>query len=292
MTTDSARGYVHPEALVSTEWLAAHLDDRNVRVVDATYHLPTVKRDPRAEYEAAHIPGAMFYDIDGIADPGSTLPHMLPGPAEFARAMEALGIGDDTMVVAYDTYGIATSPRAWWSLRAFGHDRVAVLDGGLAKWKAEGRGVSGERVIASPAHFTPRARPDFVRAQAQLIANLTSRGEQVVDARSPGRFVGTEAEPRPGLRGGRIPGSHNVPATRILDPATKTVLPAAQLVALFKNAGLDTQQPIVASCGSGVSACALALGLHLIGAEKVAVYDGSWSEWGRPGATPVATGEP
>lgn len=283
-------GYDHPEALVSTEWLAQHLADPALRIVDATFHLPTVKRDAHAEYRAEHIPGAVFWDIDAIADRANPLPHMLPAADAFARMMNGLGIGDETFVVAYDTYGLASSPRAWWTLRAFGHDRVAVLDGGLAKWKAEGRPVNAAAVSPAAARFTARFRPDFVRAKADMLANLTTRAAQVVDARSPGRFAGTEAEPRPGLRGGRIPGSRNVPATKVLNPATKTVLPAAELRSLFTGAGIDPAQPVIASCGSGVSACALALGLHLIGAGKVAVYDGSWSEWGLPGDTPVETG--
>ena len=290
MATETAsRGYARPEALVSTEWLAARLGDPNMRIVDATYHLPIVKRDPRAEYAAAHIPGAAFFDIDGIADRNTSLPHMLPSPTDFAHAMEAIGIGDDTMVVAYDTYGVGTSPRAWWMLRAFGHDRVAVLDGGLPKWKAEARPVDSAAMIPPSVRFTPRFRPELVRAQSDVIANLTTRVAQIVDARSAGRFAATEPEPRPGLRGGHIPASRNVPSTQLLDPTTKTVLPGPALAALFKTAGVDVPAPTVTSCGSGVTACALALGLYLLGNDKVAVYDGSWAEWGRPGETPVET---
>jgi thiosulfate/3-mercaptopyruvate sulfurtransferase len=283
-------GYAHPEALVSTEWLAAHLGDVDLRIVDATYHLPTVKRDPRAEYAAMHISGSVFLDIDNISDKANPLPHMLPGGQVFADAVGSLGIGDGDLVVAYDTYGLASAARAWWMLRIFGHDRVAVLDGGLPKWKREGRPVDTTPVNPPRSKFTPRFRPELVRAKANVMANLKSRGEQVLDARSVGRFRGTDPEPRPGLRGGRIPGSCNLPANTVIDKDTLTLLPADALRIRFTEAGIDPRRPIIASCGSGVSACTLALGLHLIGAEKVSIYDGSWSEWGLPGDTPVEAG--
>lgn len=282
--------YAHPEALVSTGWLAAHLNDPKVRVVDATYHLPTMKRDPRAEYAAGHIPGAAFFDVDGIADPTTDLPHMIPTAEDFAAAVGALGIGNDDFVVCYDSYGLMSAARAWWMFRLYGHDRVAVLDGGLPKWQAEGRPIESQPVSPARKAFTARLRPEMVRRKGDIQANLATRAEQVLDARSAGRFRGTDPEPRPGLRGGRIPGSRNLPFTQLLDPVSKTVLPAAGLRAQFAQAGIDASRPIVTSCGSGVTACALALGLHLIGADKVAVYDGSWSEWGLPGDTPVETG--
>lgn len=281
---------VPPGPLVSTLWLAEHLGRPDVVVVDATYHLPTVKRDARAEFAAAHIPGAAFFDVDGIADHGSDLPHMLPTPLEFAKAMEAIGIGSDSMAVAYDAYGLMSAARAWWMLRAFGHDRVAVLDGGLPKWKAEGRPVEGGAAKPRPAHFVPHFRPALVRSKAEMLVNLASRAAQVVDARSAGRFRGSEPEPRAGLRGGHIPGSASVPFNTLLDPETKTVLRPEDIRARFAAAGIDPARPIVASCGSGVTACVLALGLNLIGARDVAVYDGSWSEWGLPGDTPVESG--
>lgn len=282
--------YVHPEALVSTEWLAAHLDDANLRVADATYHLPTAKRDQEAEYKAAHIPGAVFFDVDHIADAGNPLPHMIPSPATFATAMEKLGIGDDTFVVVYDTYGLMSAARAWWMLRLFGHDKVAVLNGGLPKWTAEGRPIDGAAVAPKPARFTARFRPEMVRVKAQVMGNVASKAEQVLDARAAARFRGEAPEPRAGLRSGHIPASCNLPYNELVDPKAMTVLPEAQLRARIAASGIDPKKPVITSCGSGVTACVLALGLYLIGADKVAVYDGSWSEWGLPGDTPVATG--
>jgi thiosulfate/3-mercaptopyruvate sulfurtransferase len=282
--------YAHPEALVSTEWLAAHLNDAHVVVADATYHLPTAKRDPEAEYRAAHIPGAVFFDVDGISDHGNPLPHMIPSSAEFAAAMEKLGIGNDSFVVVYDTYGLMSAARAWWMLRIFGHDKVAVLNGGLPKWKAEGRPVDGKPVTPKAAKFTARFKPEMVRLKGQVLSNVSSNAEQVLDARAAARFRGEAPEPRAGLRGGRIPGSCNLPYNELVDPKTMTVLPADSLRARIVASGIDPKKPVITSCGSGVTACVLALGLHLIGADKIAVYDGSWSEWGLPGDTPVATG--
>ncbi len=275
--------------LVSTDWLADRIGEPGVVVVDATYHLPTAKRDPRAEFAQAHIPGAAFFDIDGISDPASSLPHMLPAPADFARAMAALGIGDDSMVVAYDSYGLMSAARAWWMLRTFGHEAVAVLDGGLPKWQREGRPLESGEPGPRAATFTPRFRPELVRSKQQVLANLASRAEQVLDARAAGRFTGVEPEPRAGLRGGHIPGSRNLPFTQLLDPETKTVLPAEALRARFAAAGIDPARPVVTSCGSGVTACVLALGLARIGAPDAAVYDGSWSEWGQ-GDAPIESG--
>lgn len=277
--------------LVSTTWLAERLDAPDVVVVDATYHLPNLNRDARAEYAREHIPGAMFFDIDAIADRHTDLPHMLPPPEEFAAAMKALGIGDNMRVVAYDSYGLMSAARAWWSLRAFGHDRVAVLDGGLPKWKREGHPTSDmPSALRKPGPFTPRLRPELVRTKAQLLANLNSKAEQVVDARAAGRFQGTAPEPRAGLRGGHIPGSSNLPFTRLIDPDDQTVVDVDDIRARFTESGIDPTRPVVCSCGSGVTACVLALGLDLIGAKNVSVYDGSWSEWGQHGDTPVETG--
>jgi thiosulfate/3-mercaptopyruvate sulfurtransferase len=278
-------------SLVSTTWLAENLERPAIVVVDATYHLPNVPRDARADYEREHIPGARFFDIDGISDPGSDLPHMLPSPDAFAHAVESLGIGSDDHVVAYDGYGLMSAARPWWMFRAFGHDRVSVLDGGLPKWKREGR-----QVTATPSRpaagktFRPRFRPDMVRSKADLLANLSARTEQVLDARAAGRFQGTAPEPRQGLRSGRIPGSRNLPFNKLLDPADQTMVPPGKLRQLFAEAGIDPAKRVVTSCGSGVTACVLALGLEQIGAKHVAIYDGSWSEWGLPGDTPVETG--
>ncbi len=277
--------------LVSTQWLADNLGRPGVVVLDATYHLPTAKRDARGEYTREHIPGALFFDIDTIADPNSPLPHMLPPPESFARTVEALGIGSDDHVVAYDSYGLMSAARPWWMFRVFGHDRVSVLDGGLAKWKREGRPVTDAKSAPAPAkRFQARPRPDLVRGKDQLLGNLKARSEQVLDARAAGRFQGTAPEPRAGLRSGHIPGSLNLPYNRLVDGKTQTVLPREALLEEFSKSGVDLREPIVTSCGSGVTACVLALGLELAGARHVAVYDGSWSEWGLPGNTPVETG--
>lgn len=281
--------YVHPEALISSEWLAAHLGDPKVRVIDATYHLPTAKRDPRAEYNAEHIPGAAFFDVDGISDPNNDLPHMIPKPADFAAAASALGIGNDHHVVCYDSHGLMSAARAWWMFRLYGHDRVSVLDGGLAKWKREGRPVDGKPIAPTKTDFVARFRPELVRLKEEVKTNIASKAAQVLDARSAGRFRGTDPEPRAGLRSGHIPGSCNLPYNQLVNPADQTVLPAAELRAKFQAAGIDPAKPVITSCGSGVTACVLALGLHLVGADNVAIYDGSWSEWGLPGDTPVET---
>ena len=280
--------YAHPEALVSTEWLAAHLNDPKVRVVDATYHLPTAKRDQRAEYNAEHITGAAFFDVDGIADPANELPHMVPKPADFAAAVSALGIGNDDHVICYDSYGLMSAARAWWMFRLYGHDKVSILDGGLPKWKREGRPVDGKPVVPPKTSFSARFRPELVRSKTDVKGNIASKAAQVLDARSAGRFQGKDPEPRAGLRGGHMPGSCNLPYNQLIG-ADNTVLPAADLKAKFQAAGIDPAKPVITSCGSGVTACVLALGLYLIGADKVAVYDGSWSEWGLPGDTPVTT---
>ncbi len=277
--------------LVSTQWLAERLGRPGIAVIDATYHLPNVPRDARAEYAREHIPGAQFFDVDRISDPGSDLPHMLPRPEGFARAVETLGIGSDDHVIAYDSYGLMSAARPWWMFRVFGHDRVSVLDGGLPKWKREGHPVTGEPSRVSPGkRLGARFRPDLVRSKQQLIENLATQAEQVLDARAAGRFQGTAPEPRQGLRSGRIPGSRNLPFNRLLDPADQTMLPEETLKQLFREAGIDPSKPVVTSCGSGVTACVLALGLERIGARHVAIYDGSWSEWGLPGDTPVETG--
>ncbi len=272
--------------LVTTDWLAANLGRRTVRVVDGSWHMPHLERDARAEFEAAHVPGAVFFDIDAIADTSSPLPHMLPTARTFAARVGALGIGARDLVVAYDTRGVVSAARVWWTFRAFGHDRVAVLDGGLPKWRAEGRPVESGAPAPKPRRFTARLRRGLVRDLAQMRANLRSRREQVLDARSAGRFAGTEPEPRAGLRGGHIPGSLNLPYER-LHRSDGTLLGPEALARLFEAAGLDLARPVVTSCGSGVTASVLALGLHLLGQEKVAVYDGSWTEWGGRKDTPA-----
>jgi len=282
--------YAHPEALVGTEWLAAHLDDPHVRVVDSSFKLPGISPTARADYDRGHIPGTVFFDIDDIAEPSTSLPHMIPSPELFARKMEGLGIGDDDRVIVYDSAGLSSAGRAWWMLRLFGHHNVALLDGSLPKWKAEGRSL--ETAVPNPPRrrFTARFDPALVRDKQALLDNMSTRREQVVDARAAGRFDGIAEETRPGLRRGHIPGSRNLPYDRVTDPQTRRLRDADELSELFRDAGVALDRPIVTSCGSGVTACALAFALHLIGHPGAAVYDGSWSEWGLPGDTPVETG--
>lgn len=282
--------YARPEALVSTEWLAQHLDDPEVGIIDASWHLPAQKRDAAAEYREAHVPGAAFFDIDEISDPESALPHMVPGAEDFAAKAGALGLGNGFRVVAYDSGSMMASCRAWWMFRLFGYDDVAVLSGGLAKWRRENRPLeSGEAAAAVPRALAVRFRPELVRSLDQMRENLRSRAAQVLDARSPGRFDATEPETRPGVRGGHIPGSANLHYARLMDPETGEFLPPAALAAAFEAGGVDLDRPAVGTCGSGVSACVLALGLHLLGHEEYAVYDGSWTEWGGHPDTPVET---
>jgi thiosulfate/3-mercaptopyruvate sulfurtransferase len=282
--------YAHPEALVGSDWLAAHLDDPNVRILDASFKLPGVTPTAREDYERGHIPGAVFFDIDDIAASDTSLPHMIPSADVFTQKMSALGVGDTDTVIVYDGVGLSSAGRAWWMLRLFGHENVALLDGGLPKWRAKGRALQTAIPVPAPRHFTARFDPSLLRHKAALLGNLAGRGEQVVDARAAGRFDGSMPEVRPGLRSGHIPGSRNLPYDRLTDPDTRQLKSAEALAALFKEAGVALDRPIVTSCGSGVTACALAFALHLIGHPGAAVYDGSWSEWGLPGDTPVETG--
>ncbi len=278
------------QALISTADLARRTGDPGLVVLDATWHLPTAKRDARAEYAERHIPGARFFDIDAIADRQTDLPHMLPAAEDFADAVGALGIGNDSEVVAYDVYGLSSAPRAWWMFRVFAHDRVRVLDGGLPKWQHEGRPLEGGSVRALRRPFRAQWRPELVRGKADIEANVSRRAAQLVDARSSGRFNGIEPEPRAGLRGGHIPGSCNLPYPQLIDPETRTLLGDEALRARFAASGVDLSRPIITSCGSGITACVLALGLYVVGRDDAAVYDGSWAEWGRPGGPPVESG--
>jgi thiosulfate/3-mercaptopyruvate sulfurtransferase len=278
--------YANPESLVSTEWLASRLKAPDVRVVDATFYLPTQNRDAKTEYRRCHIPGAVFFDIDEIADTSSDLPHMLPSPEKFASRVRKLGLGDGNRIVVYDASGFGAA-RVWWTFRVFGHSDVAVLDGGLKKWLAEGRPTEDLPPMARERHFTARFNNLLVRDIDQLRANLGSRREQILDARPRGRFEARDPEPRAGLRGGHIPGSCNLPSSDLVDGDTGTFLPADALRQRFTDAGIDLSRPIVTTCGSGVTAASLAFALHLIGVDNVAVYDGSWAEWGRPGDTPI-----
>ena len=279
-----------PRPLVSTAWLADHLADKNIRILDASWYLPAAGRNAPAEYLSAHIPGALFFDLDAISDPGTALPHMLPSPDQFSRDAGSLGVGDETFVVVYDSSGLNMSaPRVWWMFRAFGHEEVAVLDGGLGKWRTEGRPLESGTVSAMPQRFTASAQGHMVRDLESIVNNLKSGREQVLDARSAGRFAGTESEPRAGLCPGHIPGSRSLPFNRLVRP-DGTILAAADLRSRFEESGIILTQPVVATCGSGTTACALLLGLHVLGHREVALYDGSWSEWGGRSDTPIETG--
>lgn len=282
--------YANPEALVSAEWLAEHLQAPDVRVVDATWHLPNDGRRGVDTHNEGHIPGAVFFDIDEVADTDSNLPHMLPSPEKFSSRVRKLGLGDGVRIVVYDAHGgFMAACRVWWMFRAFGHEDVAVLDGGLPKWVAEGRPLDDLPARTQERHFTARFNNFLVRNADQLIANVDTGKEQVIDARSPGRFNGAEPEPREGLRSGHIPGSINVPVSMIMNPKNDfAVRPAEEIRANLEAAGLDPKRPLVASCGSGVTACVAGLGLYLIGHKEVAIYDGSWTEWGGRADTPVA----
>lgn len=276
-------------ALVETHWLADNIDDSSIRIVDASWHMPAAGRSGAAEFSAAHIPGAVFWDIDAVADPSSSLPHMMPDEATFARHMKALGISNDHHVVVYDNVSMMTSARAWWMLRAFGHDRVSLLNGGQVKWQAEGRAVSDDAPSIPDVDFSATFNPAMIRSLDDLRANIENPAAQVLDARSAGRFAGTDPEPRPECRSGHIPGNLNLPFNTLIDPDTATVRPQADLADRLAGAGIAPGRPVITSCGSGITACVLALALHLTGRDDVAVYDGSWTEWGSSPDTPVET---
>jgi thiosulfate/3-mercaptopyruvate sulfurtransferase len=276
--------------LVTTEWLAAELGKPDLIVFDATKYLPNEPKDGKAEFVRAHIPGARYFDIDQIADPDTDLPHMVPTPGRFARLMGALGVGNGSRVVFYDQKGLASAARGWWLMGLFGHDDAAVLDGGLPKWVKEGRAVQdGEAALPKPAEFRPDYRAGQLRGVGDMLRNVLSRSEQVLDARAAGRFSGAIPEPRAGMRSGHIPGSVSVPYTDLLR-ADGTFRPAGEVRGRFEAAGVDGSRPLVTSCGSGVTACILTLGLRVAGFPEGAVYDGSWTEWGGRSDTPVEIG--
>lgn len=277
------------DPLTSTAWLAEHLGDPDVQVIDATWFMPGEGRRGRDAYAAGHIPGAVFFDIDEIADRSTDLPHMLPSPEAFAQAAGRLGLSRDAAIVVYDGQGLFSAPRVWWTLRTMGFAKVRVLDGGLPLWRSEGREVETALPAPAPTTVTPALEPGLVRDLEAVRAALEHRDIQVVDARAGPRFRGEAPEPRAGLRSGHMPGACNLPWNGLVGPDGR-MKPAAELRAAFEGAGVDLARPIVTTCGSGVSAALLALALARLGREDVAVYDGSWTEWGGRADVPVATG--
>lgn len=279
-----------PKTLVSTGWLASHLKDPDLRVIDASWYMPDADRDPRAEYDAAHIPGARFFDIDEISDHRSQLPHMAPPVEKFMSRMRAMGVGDGHQVVIYDGAGLFSAARVWWLFRLMGKTDVAVLDGGLPKWRAEGRPVEDMAPVIRDRHMTVQRQNHLVKDVTQVARAAKLKDHEIIDARPAERFRGAVPEPRAGLRAGHIPGSRNLPFADLLNE-DGTMKDATALKTAFEAAGVDLTKPAITSCGSGVTAAILALGLERIGKTDHAVYDGSWSEWGMYDDLPIATGE-
>jgi len=279
-----------PGPLVSATWLAEHLTAPDVKIIDASWFLPGEERNPVSEFEETHIEGAVFFDIDVLRDPDNPLPHMLPHAQHFGEQLAHLGISNGDLVIAYDSVGLFSAPRAWWTLRVFGHDRVAVLDGGLPAWRALGLATCSGPALPDAGIFDADYRPELVRDLAQMLSNVQTNSEQVIDARGHGRFVGSEPEVRPGLRSGHIPGSANLPYSDLIDANNKSLLPAEKIEAALAKRGIDLTRPVVTTCGSGISASLLALALFTCGHSAVAVYDGSWTEWGGRDDTPLETG--
>ncbi len=279
-----------PKTLVSTSWLAQHLKDPDLRVLDASLYLPGVERDAKAEYDAKHIPGARFFDIDDISDARSDQPHMAPPVEKFMSRLRAMGVGDGHQVVVYDGAGLFSAARVWWLFRLMGQMNIAVLDGGLPKWIAEGREVEDMPPVIRDRHMTVRFQNHLVRDVTQVASASKLGTTQIVDARAAARFRGEAPEPRPGLRSGHIPGSRSVPYTSLLN-ADQTMKAPEDTRVIFEAAGVDLSKPIITSCGSGVTACVLALALTRLGHDSWSLYDGSWVEWGMFPTVPVATGD-
>ncbi len=282
--------YANPTSLVSTEWLQQNMSAPDIRIVDASWYMPAENRDPKAEFAECHIDGAVFFDIDDIADTDIPLPHMVPSPEKFSSRVRKLGLGDGSRIIIYDKSGVRSAARAWWLFKLFGHDDVAILDGGLTKWMDENRPVSDTPSKPMERHFTARMNNMILREKAQVRRNLETNKEQVLDARSQGRYEGTTPEPREGLRGGRIPGSLNLPFDQLFK-TDGSLLAAADLQKAYTDAGIDMNKPVITSCGSGVTACVLAFGLHMLGHRFVSVYDGSWTEWALDEQLPISTGK-
>jgi thiosulfate/3-mercaptopyruvate sulfurtransferase len=278
------------DPLVSTDWLAAHFGDPKLKIIDASFKLPGVLPLPKDDYLASHIPGAVFFDVDAVSDHSNPLPHMFPDAEQFGRDVGGLGVSNDDTVVLYDSGGWVAAPRVWWMLLSFGHPNVRILNGGLKKWVAEGRKVESGQVTPKPATFKATFDPRYTRNIQQMVENLESRAEQVLDARANDRYQGKVPEPRPGLRSGHIPGSFSVPYNQLFDASTGAMKSLDELRAVFAGAGVKLDAPIVTSCGSGVSALVLTLALYRLGVRGSALYDGSWSEWGMQNGPPVATG--
>lgn len=279
-----------PKTLVSTEWLAKHIKDPDLRIIDASWFMPAEERDGKAEYDACHIPGARFFDIDEISDHRSELPHMVPSTEKFMSRMRKMGIGDGHQVVVYGGDGANSAARVWWMFRLMGQMDVAVLDGGMAKWVAEGREVEDLPPMIRDRHMMVRLQNQMVKDVTQVSSASKLGTHQIIDARSAERFTGAVPEPREGLRSGHVPGSRNVPFKSLLNDDGTMKAPDA-LKAVFEEAGVDLSKPAITTCGSGITACILALALERIGKTDHAVYDGSWTEWGGSPTVPIATGE-
>jgi thiosulfate/3-mercaptopyruvate sulfurtransferase len=279
-----------PKILVSTDWLAEHMKDPDLRILDASTYLPGVDRDGRTEYDAVHIPGARFFDIDDVSDGRSDLPHMVPPIEKFMSRVRAMGVGDGHQIVVYDGSGLFSAARVWWLFRLMGQNNIAVLDGGLPKWIAEGREVEDLAPVIRDRHMTVRFQNQMVRDVTQVSSASKLGASQIVDARAAARFRGEAPEPREGLRSGHIPNSRNVPFTDLLND-DKTMKTPDQTRAIFESAGVDLKKPIITTCGSGVTAAVLGLALERMGHDMWSLYDGSWTEWGMFPTVPVATGE-